>query len=92
MKLIELNQIKGLSGLLYKALLTVKIALHRTALHIAIKPRFSRFLLLYNCDDQPKAATRHQGSNLYRLGGAPVLFQSLHPPTVHCVNAAWRRL
>lgn len=52
-----------------------------------IKPRFSHFLLLYNSDDQPKAETRHQGSYLYRLGGTPVLFQSLHPATVHRANA-----
>ena len=57
-----------------------------------IKPRFSDFLLLYNCDDQPTAAARHQGSYLYRLGWAAVFFQSLPAATVHRINAARRRL
>ena len=52
-----------------------------------LHPRLLSLLLLYNSDDQPKAAARHQGSYLYRLGGTPVLFQSLHPATVHRANA-----
>lgn len=57
-----------------------------------IKSRFSHFLLLYNSDDQPTAAARHQGSYLYRLGWAAVFFQSLPAATVHRINAARRRL
>jgi len=51
-------------------------------------PRLLSLLLLYNFDDQPTAAARHQGTYLYRIGGAAVFFQSLHSAAIHRLNAA----